>query len=1819
MSVSALFRRLKDRSGRNRPPRRPRRDRFAPEALEDRAVPATLSNFLTVEHVDLNAGFSGGNWSLSPRDADNEVSHAPDDALLYVGAPALTTRTASTAFDFIGVGAGEEYYRLPQSQNPNLLYLGFAGYGVASGSLDRYNPSAESKGRVSGLGRWLKVGLVDVKHFAPDGTPGAGKFSVWQSEDTGPKVFMSNANDGIANPGPGGLDATDGIGPDDALWVIAGGHIHYNWGFTEKGRYEVTFKLSGYQDDGNTTSLGAYTEGEPITLYFSVGGVGQFQFDASSYSVDEAAGTASVTVRRINGSDGRISVQYAALAGSATAGLDFNGVSGTLTFNDRETEKTIAVPIINDALVEGDETASLVLSNPGPATIAGYVADPSGDDSSLLGANAMATLTIIDDDAATNTPPTISDIADQSTDEGVPKEVAFTVGDAETPAGSLIVTATSSNTALVPNANLVPGGAGASRTLAIAPLAGLSGTTTITVKVKDADGVETMDTFILTVNATNSAPVANPQSIAVDEDVPKAIILTGSDADGDPLTYIIVSGPNHGTLSGTAPNLTYTPNPDYAGPDEFTFRVSDGTADSPIAKVSISVGNQNDAPTISPIADQQIDEDASAGPLAFTVGDAETPAGALVVTATSSSPGLIPAGNIALGGSGANRTVSVIPAANQFGTADITLTVTDADGGTASVTFRVVVNPVNDAPIISPIEDVVMNEDGDVTITFTVGDAEADPASLVVTRARTNNNLFALGSTYQLGGSGATRTLRLRPTADRSGTSDFTISVSDGSRTASRTFRVTVDPAWDAPRLLPDNLLAIPDTTSTLDVLANDRAIEPGQALTIQSSSQPAHGTLALGPGGQALRYTPAPGYLGPDEFTYTVVDNTGLASTSTGYITVAPYMVVDSPTNPQHTDLSYNSVDGQWILNIKTDARFAGGAQGGANNPTLLDADEGLLLVDAGSKMPRPANNSFGNFDFIGVPAGSDIWLLRESSFQDQVFLGWSTEGTPSGTFAEFAANDPRVPGWSEEWMVIELVGFSGPGQFSAFDSGIGDGPRVWFDTADGINSPADADSGGNPTDAFWAWQGTHAHMAWAFTAPGRYDLRFRAVGWKNDGQGGLSRVESPVTTYHFDVDAESAPGQRLGEAPPIARDDRATAQKNGGAVPIDVLVNDRSSPDPREVLAVASVSQGAGGAVSIAEGGLGVVYLPRPGFFGKDSFTYTVIDEHGGLATATVAVDVQGSNAAPVATDNAYLVGAGNSVRGNVLFNDGDPDGDPLSLGIVDGPTKGTLALNPDGSFTYTPDTSFDGEDAFTYSIADAGGLSATARVAIAAAGPRDFLAVLTEGHADVGIAYEDGEWNLHIHDEAHDEEYAPGQALLFVGPEAETARDGALAAPAFDFLGVAPGQTFYRLPESLNPDLLFLGIGAEELAEGTFAGGKVRLRLKAVDGPGSFSAWRSEDEGPRLLMASADGVTGGDFIDALEASHTHVNWGFGARGRYEITFEAVATLPSGEVTSSGDVTYVFSVDNRGKVSFDADSYGVDEGGNVSVTVRREGGADGPLTVGYSAAGGTAGPDDFDPFGGEITFADGETAKTITFASRQDPGAEGDESVVISLIAPEGAGAILGSPAEATVTIRDDDAPLQVEQVTINDGAAQRSSIEAIAVRFSRETNLQSLIDGGGIVDAVKVASGSAMIPLTPAHFRYDAATLTLRIDLTADGFGGGRTSLLADGRYELVLDTAAIRTTGSSPANRLADGDGTADGAYRSAFHRLLGDFDGDAEVKQPDVDLFLAHYGGISGRNWLYDAIFDLAGAGGRPDGAINTQDFLELRRRFGRKI
>lgn len=197
-----------------------------------------------------------------------------------------------------------------------------------------------------------------------------------------------------------------------------------------------------------------------------------------------------------------------------------------------------------------------------------------------------------------------------------------------------------------------------------------------------------------------------------------------------------------------------------------------------------------------------------------------------------------------------------------------------------------------------------------------------------------------------------------------------------------------------------------------------------------------------------------------------------------------------------------------------------------------------------------------------------------------------------------------------------------------------------------------------------------------------------------------------------------------------------------------------------------------------------------------------------------------------------------------------------------------------------------------------------------------------VLDHQHVDIGVAYEDDAWDLHVHDETNDVEYEPGEALLYVG-----ALDPPATQPVgaeWEFIGAGAGQEYWLLPAQQTPGMLFLGIGTEEIAPGTFLeyfetdprvdseAAWITLSLRDVRGPGEVALWTTDGFGsPTAWMSTFDGgITAADAAFLLEDSHQHFNLGFTEPGLYEIDLQASAYLPDGSVTTSDVATYHFGV---------------------------------------------------------------------------------------------------------------------------------------------------------------------------------------------------------------------------------------------------------------------------------------------------------------------
>ena len=280
--------------------------------------------------------------------------------------------------------------------------------------------------------------------------------------------------------------------------------------------------------------------------------------------------------------------------GNATFRFDLGYASGGtftslgfVTWN--VTKSTNGKYIIDMSSISGTVPASSYLAlkvsvtTPSPTDMHGIYLGTNGG---LTGSNSGRFY--INEGALSNRAPTAND---QSviTNQDTPVSINLTGSDPDGDPLAYIVVTNPAHGAL----------SGTAPNLTYTPVSGYNGSDNFTFKVNDSKLDSNIANVSITVNATahvNRAPTANDQSVITSQDSPVSINLTGSDPDGDPLAYIVVTNPAHGALSGTAPNLTYTPVSGYNGSDNFTFKVNDSKLDSNIANVSITVSGSGGGP-----------------------------------------------------------------------------------------------------------------------------------------------------------------------------------------------------------------------------------------------------------------------------------------------------------------------------------------------------------------------------------------------------------------------------------------------------------------------------------------------------------------------------------------------------------------------------------------------------------------------------------------------------------------------------------------------------------------------------------------------------------------------------------------------------------------------------------------------------------------------------------------------------------------------------------------------------------------------------------------------------------------------------------------------------------------------------------------------------------------------------------------------------------------------------------------------------------------------------------------------------------------------
>lgn len=376
--------------------------------------------------------------------------------------------------------------------------------------------------------------------------------------------------------------------------------------------------------------------------------------------------------------------------------------------------------------------------------------------------------------------------------------------------------------------------------------------------------------LMIIVDMTNSPPMAKPEYISLKEDNPVSITLMASDIDEDRLTYHIVTGPAHGKLGGSGSEITYTPEANYSGPDNFTFMVNDGAADSNTVTISLAVEAVNDPPKANHQSVMtRLDRSAF---ITLTGNDVDSDKLQYSITTRPEHGSLVFGSNFDTSGQ-----LTYTPDANYTGTDSFTFVLNDGIVDSAPATVSINLTP-NHIPV-AEIQSVTTPEDTEVVINLAGSDPDGDTVVYSVVTIPSHGGL-----------SGTAPNLTYMPNKNFSGPDSFTFKVNDGTNdSAVTTVSIAVAPANDPPVANNVELSVMEDIPIPITLAGID---PDGDTLTYTIVKKPANGTLS---GTEPdLNYTPNTNFNGLDSFTFKVSD--GTLSSIPGTITLMVNPADDPP-----------------------------------------------------------------------------------------------------------------------------------------------------------------------------------------------------------------------------------------------------------------------------------------------------------------------------------------------------------------------------------------------------------------------------------------------------------------------------------------------------------------------------------------------------------------------------------------------------------------------------------------------------------------------------------------------------------------------------------------------------------------------------------------------------------------------------------------------------------------------------------------------------------------------------------------------------------
>jgi cysteine-rich repeat protein len=616
-----------------------------------------------------------------------------------------------------------------------------------------------------------------------------------------------------------------------------------------------------------------------------------------------------------------------------------------------------------------------------------------------------------------------------------------------------------------------------------------------------------------------------------------------------------------------------------------------------------------------------------------------------------------------------------------------------------------------------------------------------------------------------LGSDGATWSYT--PAANYNGPDALGVTVTDGKITLDVSVDLTITSVNDLPIAGPDSFATNADTPLTVDtktLLANDSDLEGG-TLTITGADSAVQGGVVFNT--DSITFTPALGFAGNASFNYTLSDG---SDTVAGTVTVN--VGVDQP--PVAVDDEFNTNE-DVTLDITTAQLLANDTDADGHILTVTDVANcvNCTFTRTGNTIsvtPNLDSNLAATFEYtVTDGALTDVGLvtITVAAVADAPVATADAASTDEDTAVQITgldllANDTDGDG---DVLSITAVGAATNGTVATANGVVTFTPNANFNGTAGFEYTLSDGNGGTATGAVVVTVGPINDNPVAVTdtlttnedTAGSVDVATNDTDVDNDPLSvavltqpahgivvfaGTVATYTPITQYNGpDVFtytlSDGAGGTAVGTVNitvvsvndlPVANNDTATVVEDT-PTPIAVLGNDTDADG--DALSVSAVGTAANGTVVLAGGIL--TYTPNANFNGSDAFNYTVSDGQGGTDIGAVTITVTAVNDSPVAGADTLTTNEEVAGTVNVLANDTDAENQTITITANSTPLHGTVSF-VGGTATYTPEVNYFGPDAFTYTISDGAGGTATGNVTINVVNVQD-NPVANDDNATVG----------------------------------------------------------------------------------------------------------------------------------------------------------------------------------------------------------------------------------------------------------------------------------------------------------------------------------------------------------------------------------------------------------------------------------------------------------------------------------------------------